>query len=71
MPDMAITGSQNSDNPEIIINGIAKPIAPFTNPATSVTAIAANNAHSGINENASKNTSIAHTTHLEFDYSLS
>jgi hypothetical protein len=33
IPAMAISGSMNSDSPEIMTSGIAKPTAPFTKPA--------------------------------------
>jgi hypothetical protein len=48
IPAIAISGSMNSDSPEIMISGIAKPTAPFTKPATSVTPMAATKAQSGI-----------------------
>jgi hypothetical protein len=49
IPAIAIRGSMNSDSPEIMISGMAKPTAPFTKPATSVTPRAATKAQSGIN----------------------
>jgi hypothetical protein len=37
IPAIAISGSMKSESPEIMISGMAKPTAPFTNPAISVT----------------------------------
>jgi hypothetical protein len=58
IPAMAISGSMKRDRPEIMINGMAKPMEPFTNPATNVTPMATAKAQGGIKAKLSCNMSV-------------